>query len=160
MIRKANLYEIDEILEIYERARNFMRESGNPNQWKSAYPSKDIVTSDILAGNLYVLTDAEHIDGVFMFAKGPDATYTVIDGAWNNDNDYYVIHRVASAGTRKGILFDIFHFALEYSNDIRIDTHEDNKPMQHQLEKAGFIKCGTIILAGGDPRIAYHYTRG
>lgn len=159
MIRKANLCEIYDILMIYERARNFMRESGNPNQWKLGYPSKEIITSDILAENLYVITDKNRIDGVFMFAKGPDPTYAVIDGAWKNDNEYFVIHRVASAGTKKGILFDAVNFALEQTSEIRIDTHEDNMPMQHQLEKAGFIKCGIIKLANGDPRIAYQYSK-
>ena len=155
MIRKANLNEIETLLSIYDRARNFMRDNGNPNQWKSVYPSKEIVTADILAGNLYVVTDGDQIEGVFMFAKGPDATYAVIDGAWNNDNEYYVIHRVASAGIRKGILFDAVNYGLNYAQEIRIDTHEDNKPMQHQLEKAGFNRCGIIKLANGDPRIAY-----
>jgi len=159
MIRLANINDITEILAIYERARDYMRESGNPNQWKSTYPSKDIVEGDILAGNLFVITDNERIDGVFMLAKGPDPTYAVIDGKWNNDHDYYVIHRVASAGNRKGILFEAVDFALRFSSEIRIDTHEDNKPMQHQLEKAGFNKCGIIKLANGEARIAYHYSR-
>ena len=159
MIRLANINDLTDVLAIYDRARNFMRESGNPNQWKSAYRSQDIVINDILTSQLYLIVDNDRIDGIFMLAKGPDATYAVIDGAWNNDNEYYVIHRVASAGTRKGILFDVVDFATKFSNDIRIDNHEDNKPMQHQLEKAGFVMCGMIKLANGDPRIAYHYSR-
>ena len=159
MIRLANKNDITEILAIYERARNYMRQSGNPDQWRSTYPENDIINSDISAGHLYVIEEKGRLDGVFMLAKGPDLTYAVIDGKWNNDHDYYVIHRVASAGNRKGILFDCVNFALECSNNVRIDTHEDNKTMQHQLEKAGFVKCGIIKLANGDPRIAYHLTR-
>lgn len=159
MIRKANVLDLESILDIYQIARTYMKESGNPNQWKTTYPDVGIINRDISAGNLYVIEEKDRLDGVFMLAKGPDPTYFVIDGKWNNDDDYYVIHRVASAGNRKGILFDCVNFALERSNNIRIDTHEDNKTMQHQLEKAGFVRCGIIKLANGDPRVAYHLTR-
>ena len=158
MIRLADKKDIIEILSIYDRARSYMRESGNPNQWRSTYPGNDVVSNDINSGNLYVIEEKDRLDGVFMLAKGPDPTYLIIDGKWNNDDDYYVIHRVASAGNRKGILFECVNFALERSNNIRIDTHEDNKTMQHQLEKAGFVRCGIIKLANGDSRIAYHLT--
>ena len=158
MIRLADKKDIIEILAIYDRARSYMRESGNPNQWRSTYPGNDVVSNDINSGNLYVIEEKDRLDGVFMLAKGPDPTYLIIDGKWNNDDDYYVIHRVASAGNRKGILFECVNFALERSNNIRIDTHEDNKTMQHQLEKAGFVRCGIIKLANGDSRIAYHLT--
>lgn len=158
MIRLADKNDIIEILEIYDKARAYMRESGNPNQWRSTYPGNDVVSNDILAGDLYVIEEKDRLDGVFMLAKGPDPTYLIIDGNWINDDDYYVIHRVASAGNRKGILFECVNFALERSNNIRIDTHEDNKTMQHQLEKAGFVRCGIIKLANGDSRIAYHLT--
>ena len=159
MIRKAKINEVDIILDIYASARKFMRETGNLKQWNNNYPSMDIVKADIESENLYVITDNECLNGVFMLAKGPDPTYLVIDGKWNNDNDYFVIHRIASAGNKKGILFEALDFALKFSDDIRIDTHEDNQPMHHQLKKAGFVKCGTIKLANGDPRIAYHYTK-
>ena len=38
---------------------------------------------------------------------------------------------------------------------IRIDTHRDNKIMQHNLLKYGFTYCGIIYLANGDERLAY-----
>ncbi len=37
----------------------------------------------------------------------------------------------------------------EKLHSIRIDTHQDNKPMLRALEKAGFSRCGTIRLIGG-----------
>ena len=99
--------------------------------------------------------DGDIIDGVFMFEHGPDDTYAVIDGQWINDLPYYVIHRVASSGRRNGVMADCLKFALERSNNIRIDTHSDNIIMQHQLEKLGFVKCGIIKIMSGEPRIAY-----
>jgi RimJ/RimL family protein N-acetyltransferase len=37
---------------------------------------------------------------------------------------------------------------------LRIDTHEDNKRMQHILAKNGFVYCG-IVLQNGSDRLAY-----
>lgn len=39
--------------------------------------------------------------------------------------------------------------------EVRADTHWDNVIMQHILEKNGFVKCGTIVVENGTPRIAY-----
>ena len=39
--------------------------------------------------------------------------------------------------------------------NIRIDTHRDNRIMQHNIEKHGFTYCGIIYLANGDERLAY-----
>ena len=53
----------------------------------------------------------------------------------------------------------VFAAALEYCSGVighlRIDTHADNKPMQHVVEKAGFSKRGIIYVEDGTPRIAY-----
>ena len=36
-----------------------------------------------------------------------------------------------------------------------VDTHADNKVMQHLLESEGFTRCGIIHVEDGTPRIAY-----
>ena len=46
------------------------------------------------------------------------------------------------------------HLTVE-TNNIRIDTHWDNKPMQGALAKAGFHYCGFTHLLDGDERLAY-----
>ena len=40
-------------------------------------------------------------------------------------------------------------------SNIRIDTHLDNRIMQHVIKKYGFTYCGIIYLASGDERLAY-----
>lgn len=42
-IIKANETHIPEILEIYAKARKFMKENGNPTQWEEGYPSREVV---------------------------------------------------------------------------------------------------------------------
>ena len=46
-IRKAIPSDYSRIMEIYAIAREYMKNSGNPNQWKDSYPEKNIVNKDI-----------------------------------------------------------------------------------------------------------------
>ena len=46
------------------------------------------------------------------------------------------------------------------TDNIRIDTHKDNKIMQGLLERHGFSYCGIIYLLNGAPRLAYQRLRG
>lgn len=154
-IVKATSKDLPEILAIYERARQFMFESGNPHQWKNTHPRKDMLVEDIKIGQLYLLKDNDEILGVFAFIAGDDVTYQYIEGKWLSNLPYGVIHRIASSGKEKGILREAVKFAFTQVNSVRIDTHEDNKKMQYLLEKEGFTNCGTIYLQNGEARIAY-----
>lgn len=152
IIRPAKQTDLERILEIYTIARKFMAENGNPTQWKDGYPQRCMLEEDICLDRLYVV-EVDQICGVFMFTVGDDPTYAHIEGEWGSSAPYGVIHRIAGVG---GGIFDA---ALEYCSGVihhlRIDTHEDNKPMQHVVEKAGFIRRGIIYVADGTPRIAY-----
>ena len=158
-ILKATLLDLDEILSIYERARKFMRENGNPNQWKKVHPPKESLIENINDQILYVLKNDGIIDGVFLFDKGPDPTYEYIKGAWLNERDYYVIHRIASSGRTRGVFKDCFEYCLNFTDNIKMDTHADNKIMQKALEKLGFLHCGTIYVPNYGPMRAYQYDR-
>ena len=159
-IRKAKQSDMDEILRVYDSARAFMRSTGNPTQWSGGYPSRELLEEDIKSGHLYVCEYEEGINGVFAMLCGPDPTYLIIeDGEWLNDNPYGVIHRIASDGRCRGVLPFCAQFVMGHFDEIRIDTHHDNKVMQHLLEKNGFARCGIIHLANGDPRIAYHFSK-
>ena len=149
--------DLSAILSVYETARAFMRESGNPNQWRDSDPDPDVVEGDIADGNLYVIWDEEGIQGVFAFIPYED--YGAIDGAWLSDDPSCAVHRVASAGKKRGILNAVMDYAFSRVQNIKIDTHHDNAVMQHQLEKYGFRKCGVIYLENGEPRLAYQMIR-
>ena len=154
-IRKAQMCDLDEILKIYENARRFMAENGNPNQWKNVHPPKASLIENINEGKLYVISEHTPVDAVFFCDSGPDPTYEYIEGAWINDNPYYVLHRIASSGRVKSVVASCVDFALKFSNNIRIDTHADNKIMQKRLSSLGFIQCGTIYVEGYGPMLAY-----
>jgi len=156
IIRKAIRSDIDEVMEIYASARAFMREAGNATQWGSGYPTRQIIESDIDSECGFVVLENGEIVGAFFFRIGIDPTYIKIyDGEWLSDDEYGVIHRIALKYRGRGIADFIYNHCFSIINNLKIDTHRDNLPMQKSLAKNGFKYCGVIYLENGDERIAY-----
>lgn len=157
-ITLARREDLPQILQIYDHARKFMRESGNASQWKDGFPPEDMLAEDIDAGQLYAVRDSKRgtVHGVFAFMTGEEPTYAYIEqGKWLSDTEYGTLHRVAGDGKAHGIFDAIAKFCEQKISHLRIDTHEDNKVMQHLIEKNGFQRCGIIYVEDGSPRIAY-----
>lgn len=156
-IRKARRGDLHSIMKIYEIAREYMRKSGNPDQWGTEYPKKELLEEDIRKGELFVgENDEGDLHFVFAFIIGEDPTYLYIEkGNWISDEPYGTIHRIASDGAVSGVVKMAVDYCRNIILNIRIDTHENNKTMQHVVEKLGFIKCGIIYIEDGTPRRAY-----
>ncbi len=154
-IRFAELNDLPALLELYARARQFMRESGNPNQWKDSWPDEQQVKEDIANRLGRVCVEGERLLAAFAFIPGPDPTYAEIRGEWPDDGDYAVVHRIATGGTRSGAGEFCLRWCRERCRQLRIDTHEDNIPMRSLLSKLGFQYCGVIRLENGEDRLAY-----
>ena len=155
-IRHSRKEDLEEIQRLFIVARNYMKENGNPTQWKDTRPDIRLVEKDIELGNSYVIEDEQGITGTFAYIPGIEPTYLQIDGAWLDDEPYGTIHRIASDGRNKGIFDAAIAFAAKQGRDIRIDTHGDNRVMQNMLRKLGFIHCGTIhVLEDDYPRLAF-----
>ncbi len=157
-IRKTKLSDLPRVMELYARARQFMRDNGNPHQWADRlWPPEDLIRRDIEAGKSYICRENSKVVGVFYFDFGHriDPTYARIEnGAWIGNEDYGVVHRIASGS--KGVGSFCIRWALAQCGHLRIDTHADNLPMRNLLQKLGFIPCGTIYVnEGRDPRVAY-----
>lgn len=161
LVRSAAEADLDDIMRIYDAARQTMRERGNHAQWVNGYPQRSLIAGDIERGESFVVEgDDGCAHGAFMFAIGEDPTYRIIeDGNWLNDEPYGVIHRIGSDGRVRGVMGAATRFALERIDDVRVDTHADNDAMQHALAKEGFERCGRIYCEDGTPRIAFHLHR-
>lgn len=160
-IRLAEKNDLPDIQRIYEAARTYMAKHGNPHQWGTEYPYQEMIVQDIERQQLYVCTQEQKIYGVFALIFGVDETYARIEqGTWKSDTPYATIHRLAGDGTRKGVFAECMAFCKEKSRHLRIDTHEDNRIMQHCIEKDGFEKRGMIYADDGTLRIAYEYEYG
>lgn len=160
-IRLATDADIPAAAKIYDHARAFMKENGNPNQWAGVYPNGEDVKEGIDIGTSYVCEENGEIIATFHFEKNADdPTYhEIYDGAWKNQLPYGVIHRIAVKYHGRGIVDFCFRECFKIIPNLKIDTHEDNIPMQKCLLRCGFERCGIIYLQNGEERVAFQKTK-
>lgn len=156
MIRRAKEEELDEIMEIYAGAREFMAKNGNPHQWADGYPRRELIQEDFNKEQLYVFDTEEGLGGVFVFFIGEEPNYErIYEGQWLNDRPYGTLHRIAVARQGQGIASQCLQWCFDRCGNMRGDTHEKNKSMQRLFEKNGFTPCGKVLIEDGTERIAY-----
>ena len=155
IIREARIEDIERLLEIYDIAKTFMKQTGNPHQWNSSYPDIKTLEEDIHKHQLFVMEEECMIHSVFAFIIGEDPTYKKIEGAWLDNSTYGTIHRIASDGTMHHVFKKAVDFCSERCAHLRTDTHEDNKVMQKVILRNCFKETGIIYIEDGTPRIAY-----
>ena len=168
LIRPAREADLPALRPVFEAAKGIMRSDGNSDQWSApGFPPDDLILQDIEQGGGFVIeisprnpsvlgrNDNASVVGYFALLPSPEPTYSSIDGAWLSDEPYGVIHRIASYPDEHGIFAAILDFAASRYPRLRIDTHRDNRIMQHLIEKHGFTYCGVIWLADGTPRLAF-----
>ena len=160
-LRTATEADIPAIMKILEAGRGIMLASGNLHQWPQGYPTEEMVRRDIGPGYGKVMEKEGRQVAYFACIPSPDPTYAVIyDGAWEEDEKpYYVVHRIASFPQVHGVFKTMMEYLDALTDNIRIDTHKDNKIMQHNLAKYGFKYCGIIHIASGAERLAYQRIR-
>ena len=167
-IRPATESDLPALRPVFEAAKGIMRSDGNFHQWDTpGFPPDSLLLHDIERGGGYVIeisprdpsglgrNDNISVIAYFALLPSPEPTYDVIEGAWLTDEPYGVIHRMASYPDVHGIFAAIIDFAAARYAHLRIDTHRDNRIMQHLIEKHGFTYCGIIRLTDGTPRLAY-----
>lgn len=159
-IRQAHKEDLKAILDVLDAAKGIMRASGNTRQWENGYPSEEVILHDIRKGYGYVVEAGSGPIGYFAFIPSPEPTYSYIEGgSWLDDSPYYVVHRVASYPHVHGVFRAIMDWCFSQDPNIRIDTHRDNRIMQHCILRYGFTYCGIIYLQSGDERLAYQRKR-
>ena len=160
-IRTATVADLPAIMTVLKAGRGIMLASGNLNQWPEGYPTEEMVRRDIGPGYGKVMEEEGAVVAYFACIPSPDPTYAVIyDGAWIDDEKpYYVVHRIASFPEVHGVFKTMMEYLDALTDNIRIDTHKDNRIMQHNLSKYGFEYCGIIHIASGAERLAYQRLR-
>ena len=158
--RRAEIADMDALLDILEQAKAYLRESG-VDQWQEGYPNREALAADIEAGRgwLFECVDNGEVAGYECVAMTPEACYREIDGAWLTEGENYaVIHRAMAAARYRGtrLAAEMFSFAAELAAgmgrlSVRVDTHRDNKAMNRLCEKQGFTYCGVVDLGLVDP---------
>ena len=156
-VRSALETDLGQIMAVLDAAKGIMRADGNARQWAGGYPSGEVILEDIRQGHGQVVLEDSRIVGYFAFIPSPEPTYAKIyDGAWLEDErPYHVVHRIGSCPDVHGVFRTVMDWCFAHDSDIRIDTHRDNRIMQHNILKYGFRYCGIIYLQSGDERLAY-----
>ena len=159
-LRKADLPEIPAIWEILQQAIEQRRKDGS-DQWQNGYPNKQTVYHDIINGCGYVVTENDVIIAYAAIIFGVEPAYNDIKGRWLTNDNYVVVHRVATANSARGkgvatrlikMVEDLCIRNNVYS--IKMDTNFDNVPMLRILDKLNYTYCGEIHV-GDETRKAY-----
>jgi GNAT superfamily N-acetyltransferase len=160
ILGKANFLEQPIIWDILQQAVKQRKLDGS-EQWQNGYPNEETVQSDIENGNAFVLVENNVIIAYAAIIFGIEPAYNDIKGSWLTNEDYVVIHRVATSKSLKGKgiathLFRIIENLCIEQNvfSIKVDTNFDNVPMLKILNKLNYTYCGEVFFNGA-PRKAY-----
>jgi len=162
--RKSKKEDLDRIMEIINNGKKFLKEQG-VDQWQGGFPNSDLILDDMEKGYSYVLEEDGGIVGTAALCFDGESGYDKIhEGEWLSNNEFLVLHRVAVDYEKKGsgLSAKIFKAAEDIAlergvHSIKIDTHEENKPMQRAVLKNGYQYCGIIYyhMDVVEKRLAY-----
>ncbi len=160
-IKRAMYEDMEQIIAIIEEAKEHLKEN-NIDQWQNNYPNKNTIAQDIMMNEAYIVYLDEIAFAYFMLSYQKESSYDeVIEGAWSNNEDYAVIHRLAIAKKfrGKGLASKIFEMIEEEVSlnckQIRIDTHKENLAMKTLLTNRDYSYVGEIRLKDKSLRDAY-----
>ena len=159
-LEKARESDIERCYAIIDAGRAFQKEQGFV-QWTDDDPNIDTNRADVRDGIGYTIKVDGTIAGYMCIDFGGEPAYIDIQGHWQTEEPYAVVHRMAFANEFRGIGLadEAFRLidALCISNgihSIRVDTDPHNLRMQHVLEKNGFV-CRGIVIFQGSGKKAY-----
>lgn len=158
ILRKAVFSEQPVIWDILQQAIEQRKQDGS-DQWQSGYPNEQTVHDDITKGYAYVLVDNNNILAYAAIIFDVEPAYNYIIGKWLTNDDYVVVHRVATSNAVKGkgiatnLFREVERLCVErkvYS--IKVDTNFDNIPMMRIFDKLAYTYCGEIFISGASRR--------
>ena len=124
------------------------------DQWQRGYPNRASVERDVEEGVGYVLVKDDDVVayGAMVFTGEP-AYAEIADGEWlTSEGDYAVVHRMCVAeeyvgkGYGRRFMAEAERVAAQSKRSMRVDTHADNKVMQHLMPSMGYTYCGIIYF--------------
>ena len=152
MITKANLNDINQIMEIINETVKEMK-SYNNTQWDENYPQNKDFAKDIELGELYVDKEDNKIMGFICVNYIEPVEYNDLN--WSKDEKCMVIHRMAvnSKFRNKGVGTKLMNFAEELAikngvNYLKTDTYSINTKMNSLFIKCNFKLVGQMSFLG------------
>ena len=163
LLELAKFGDDAECYAIIQEAKQFQKAQGF-TQWTEDYPNLETIQQDIRTEKGYVITCGGQIAGYMCIDFSGEPAYENIEGKWNTDLPYAVVHRMAFRQNFRNQGLSSIAFSLiedlcrsKGIRSIHVDTDFPNKRMQHILEKNGFAQCGVIVFQGSG-KLAYDKT--
>ena len=142
IFRQAVAADLERAIEIMNAAIVRLGAAG-VDQWQHGYPNAERLVHDVEEGIGYVLVKD---DEVVAYAE-------IADGEWiTSEGDYAVVHRMCVAeehvgkGYGRRFMAEAERVAARSKRSMRVDTHADNKVMQHLMPSMGYTYCGIIYF--------------
>lgn len=142
-IRLAKQEDIQDIMNIIKERCDWFKEN-NIDQWANNYLGKyneNYFNEVMQLHKLYVVKQNNEVIGVFLL-KETDKTY------WENDDNAYYIHHLATKIGYTGIGTKIINFIEKLAEKnskkyIRLDCKKNNIKLNQYYQKQGFIYKGS-----------------
>lgn len=169
IFRKMTEEDLDAAAAIAAEGKAFLKRQGVSQWQRGSYPDRESYKKDVENGIGYVVEEKGTVLAVCAVMDTEEPTYrNITHGKWLTGGDarYATVHRSAVGEKYRGkhVSQFLFRSVCEMAGEaglasVRVDTHEDNRPMRGALEKAGFSECCGILLnsgnENGDPRLGY-----
>lgn len=152
-IKKTNLSQLNEIINLYRACGQKMLEHGFDN-WGDFYPSVELIQQDIKREASFSLLDDERLLGVIVLDAVQPQQYDAVDWQYPNES-CLVVHRLAIAvdQQRKGYAQKLMLFAEEYAQKnaytaIRLDAYSINTGLLKFYRQLGYQSTKETISLG------------
>ena len=130
-------------------------ERNNIHQWDEIYPDKDIILSDINAGNLYAAIENRSIVGIVTLNEEQPSAYGAI--SWSSKiRRPLVVHRlcVEPDFQRRGVAKYLMRYAEKYGlennyGSIRLDAFIDNRMAVGLYDSLDYERKGIVRFRKG-----------
>lgn len=166
--RRAEKRDLPKIMAMINDAKAAFKNLGI-DQWQDGSPNEGVIINDIKEGTSYVIAgDNKTVLGYAVLTFDAEPAYKeIFGGRWLSNEPYATIHRVVTEKDSKNkgvasLLFNNFErICLERKVVwLRVDTHEDNIPMQKLIAKVDFIRSGIVYYNPSMKRIAFEKKLG
>jgi len=148
-VRKANIKDINTVLDMFKNAINVMNANGI-FQWDDIYPNKDILNKDIQNNQMFLGEINGEIVSAFVLNQECDEEYE--NGNWNyKQGSFAVIHRLCvnvksqnmKIGTKTMNIIE--EMLIENSIEaVRLDAFSLNPYALKMYEKLGYVNVGEV----------------
>lgn len=161
MIRKATLYDLDQVERCFIELLEYEEEHGAYTSWKrNVYPTRETAEKSLSDGSLYVMEQDGEISACIIASQNQPLKFHDVEWKYLAEPEKVVVINllcVRPSRARRGIGKSLVCFIIEEAKSaswktVRLDTGVQNMPAQALYKSIGFELAG-----GNDHFLFYEY---